>query len=325
MKSSRVFILKGFAIVGVVLYHVINRRFEDDTKNYLQLIRTGFSWCVYAFLFLSGYLQARSSKSENWQSHAIRRAKRLLIPYLVIGLAYALLYQIIQNLKWVETNPPLYPPTLCGKIFELLICRSPVGVQLYFFVLLFLVSVLVFPFVERWKLRRVARVLAVIFTIFCIFECFFPCSLPTVGLSNAMILIGIFEYSLGFLFGRTECFREAWLWCAGAAGLITGTVAIIRGSYATLMMIIPLLVFMLLQSISVRGRFFQIFEVLGEASSTIFAFHSPFILSTIIILQLKLAVPSALNASLSLLLTLAICAGLHIVITRNKQLKFLRI
>lgn len=92
-RQAAVDVLKGWAIVGVVLHHVRNRRFDAEVQANLLVVMQVAACAVYAFLFGSGFLQALSRRTEAAGVFIVRRAHRLLVPYLWLGVLYAGVFQ----------------------------------------------------------------------------------------------------------------------------------------------------------------------------------------------------------------------------------------
>lgn len=111
--------LKGFLGIMVVIGHVI---IEIDEEPFINpLVRFCYSFHMFLFMFLGGYLIALKKHDFNWLTH---RAKRLLIPYFI----WSIIIILFQNKK-ISTN------TITILIFE------PV---IWYLIVLFLCDLLLF-------------------------------------------------------------------------------------------------------------------------------------------------------------------------------------
>lgn len=329
-RQSAVDVLKGVAIIGVVLHHVKNRRFDAAVQEQLLGVIQVMAWAVYAFLFASGYLHALSRRQEGAGEFIWRRAVRLLVPYLWLGALYAVAFQVIQNLGLVDYDPTRIEPTLVGKLKSLVLCDQDhvIGEQLYFFVLLFGISssfVLLLQISGSvWFVAWLVGALSVGMIAMMAIQ---PLPLATTGLSLEMLLGALLQYALGFLLGKTREARTRWNWAAVAGLGVGGVVAVFsRGAgYSWVMLFVPLALYLALDRVGTGARGFAPLSALGQMSGSIFAFHTPFILQPLLIILFKLQVPQLVNVGVSVCVTLALCVVIHKVLHRFAWLKWLRI
>ena len=329
-RQSAVDVLKGLAIVGVVLHHVKNRRFDAEVQEHLLGVIHVVAWAVYAFLFSSGYLHALSRRAEAAGGFIVRRAQRLLVPYLWLGVLYAVVFQVIQSLGLVDYDPTRIEPNLLGKVKSLVLCDQEhvIGEQLYFFVLLFGISsafvLLLAISTSTWFVAWLVGVLAVVLAGLMLVN---PLPLATTGLSVEMLVGALFQYALGFLLGRTRA--ELGRWHRGAvAGVVAAMVVATvhaQAGYSIAMLVVPLALFLVLNRLVTGSRWFGFWAELGQASGSIFAFHTPFILQPLLIILFKLKVPQYANVAVSVLVTLGLCVVIHKVLNRYAWLRWLRI
>lgn len=109
---------KGIAILCVILIHSIGaviNPFTNTIDTYLAVIARQFiNIAVPVFLFISGFLSARSS-NVNGLMMIYKRAKRILIPYVIWGATYTL-YRYIFGVH-ITTSYVTYG-LLTGSIIE---------------------------------------------------------------------------------------------------------------------------------------------------------------------------------------------------------------
>lgn len=84
-------------------------------------------------------------------------------------------------------------------------------------------------------------------------------------------------------------------------------------------------VFLLLSRVPEGSRWLAPAKVLGQASGSIFAFHTPFMLQPLLIFQFKAQVPQYANVAISVSVTLALCVVVHKVLHRFEALRWLRV
>ena len=329
-RQSAVDVLKGLAIVGVVLHHVKNRRFDADVQEHLLGVIHVVAWAVYAFMFGSGYLHALSRRAEAAGGFIGRRAQRLLVPYLWLGVLYAVVFQVIQNLGLVDYDPTRIEPNLLGKVKSLLLCDQEhvIGEQLYFFVLLFGISsafvLLLAISTSTWFVAWLVGVLAVVLAGLMMVN---PLPLATTGLSVEMLVGALLQYALGFLLGRTRDALGRWHRVAVGGVVVAAALAAINGpaGYSVAMLWVPLTLFLILNRLVAGSPWFGPWAALGQASGSIFAFHTPFILQPLLIILFKLKVPQYANVAISVLVTLVLCVAIHKVLNRYSWLRWFRI
>ena len=82
MMNTKIQILRGLAIIAVVLIHT-------SPGGYSQVwIRPFINWSVPMFLFLSGYLT--KLENDDWTSLIRKRVLRVMIPYLIWTVVYTI-------------------------------------------------------------------------------------------------------------------------------------------------------------------------------------------------------------------------------------------
>lgn len=81
-------IMKGLAIISVVLGHCAIHPFINDFVNQYHLA---------VFFFVAGYF-FKTESLNNFKSYALKKLKRLYIPFIIYGLAFLLLHNILCDL-----------------------------------------------------------------------------------------------------------------------------------------------------------------------------------------------------------------------------------
>lgn len=304
MKSSAIFTIKALAIIGVVFHHIGNRRFDQNTLEYIGILPTLFSWSVFAFIGISGWLHAVSEEKQPRRLWYFinQRIVRLMVPYVALVVLYALVWQGIQAMQ-LSNVAVRQDASFLGKIYHSipLIDYDPVAEQLYFLPLLFTISVSVHVFMKFHSLLGPAVIgfislgLGIILT---------PLSGNT-GFSLGMLLFGIFCYACGVLLYYWRSVRWKYLFVAIisiALVLSLGAGGLPKAFPVIIMALIPFL----------DRVHIPVLEWIGEASGTIYAYHTPFILQPLILVTA--ALPSKLHFAgviLSALLAVTICALLY--------------
>lgn len=136
-----VWTLKGIAIIGIVFLHLSSNHLAPSVRE--TLLDAGFfwQWSTPVFMSVAGYLYGLSSSSryERWIGFVVRRAKRLLVPFFVVSLAYALAFGALMACGVIDaTQEPL---AWWERWFNTLSSGSDrLGEQLYFLPYLLMVS-----------------------------------------------------------------------------------------------------------------------------------------------------------------------------------------
>lgn len=144
-KDKAILVIKAIAIIGVVLHHITNRRLPADTRTIVDVGPQIFSWAVLAFFACAGWLhgQSEARSPKTLTAFVSQRAKRLLLPFAVLTLIYATVWQVLACLPIPGIGVKL-APDFGTKLVQSLPWRGdyqPVAEQLYFLPLLFVISV----------------------------------------------------------------------------------------------------------------------------------------------------------------------------------------
>jgi len=142
-RVPQIDLLKGWSILGVIFFHMsFASRFGGNVLAALAGIRFFFAWAAIGFFFCAGFLFATSSgEAEPAGSYALKRAKRLLLPWIGLSLTYKFLLIAGHHFHLVTTAIPVRMGD--SRWHELVqFIMWPGGPQLYFLPLLFATSVL---------------------------------------------------------------------------------------------------------------------------------------------------------------------------------------
>lgn len=326
-RLDHVDLLKGLAIIGVVLHHVSIRPLGTDVATHVSFIVKAFAWAVYAFIFLAGYLHGRSTKVISSWEFVVQRARRLLVPYLILGVSYAGLRELTKAFRGADFASE-HSRGFWSVIQSLVTVNTGgiVGQQLYFYPLLFLISCLLIVIWSVIRTRRGGALLTAGLYLLIVSLALSGVHISNTGISRTMILAGLFQYSLGYLFGGSELQQVSWRYAAIGMTAIGLLHLLWFGREALLVLALPL-VFTLAFKRLADGRSFHLqpLRELGRASSVIFAYHSPFILFSQIVLMHRWGVPPYCNVTVAFLNTLIICWSIWWVAGRIPALRFLRV
>jgi hypothetical protein len=261
-RNHTIDFLKCICIIGVVLHHCSNRRLLPEVREIFSYAAYLTDWCVIAFIGLSGFLEgSRSVAGNDWKAYVSRDCKRLLLPFLVLTLIYSGTFQLA-DLCGFQLRSSV-PSTFTGKFIDTLLCReSGVAEQLYFLPLLLSI---------RLASRIAIRILPVLFVVVTGYILLFVDELHLTGLSPVTCLLGMQAYILGL---RASNNAKHAIVVALATGIFIGL------KVHNWQIIIGLL-------LSTIGSVYKldvpICNLVGSASGTIFAYHTPVLLQSMIV------------------------------------------
>ncbi|HEY0946786.1 MAG TPA: acyltransferase [Opitutaceae bacterium] len=313
MRDNAITAIKALAIIGVVLVHSANRRFEDSSREILFAIMVGFRWCVLAFFAASGWLHARSeAKEAKPGGFVVGRTRRLLVPYFALVMLYSAAWEVVEALAVCDLRVSR-PESFRGKIAVALWPMGPeIAGQLYFLPLLFGISTVLHAALRAAGVRGVV-VLAML--AFATGVAFFPHTAGT-GMNPGVFVWGVFSYAAGyllFLYRNPRQRTRGLLVCAALLLIWIGPAALLK------LVPIALVTF----AGALRLEVWTPLHRIGDASGTIFAYHSPFLQGTLLITAsllpgVTLQVVGALTATA---VTILVCCGLHSWL-RNTSLRW---
>lgn len=304
MRSNAIYIIKAFAILGVVFHHIGNRRFDSATLDSIHILPRMFSWAVLTFIAISGWLHAVSEEkqSRDLLSFTRQRFIRLLIPYVIFVFVYALIWHIIQVTKVPNVGMRL-DGSFLSKIYHTISPYEyePVAEQLYFLPLLFLISIVAHISIKWNRFIGPAILSASSLLLGLIIA---PGSGNT-GLNTGMFLFGLYCYTSSFLLYTHRQHRHRFIYAAIGTFLIIiflGLPGLPKAIPVITMISIPVI-----DKINIPSL-----NWIGEASGTIYAYHTPFIVQPLILIVACL--PSSFHFSgavFSALLATLICTIIH--------------
>lgn len=312
-KDEAILALKGVAIIGVVSFHLLNRRLDPETLRWLTPIPLALQWCVLAFLCASGYLHALADtrRFTGALEFVFSRCKRLLLPFLIFSLLFNTAYHFIQHSGLIAARPDI--PS--GFVEKLRMDLWPIGAttieHLYFLPLLFFIAVsfrLLLLLVRNEPSQWCA-----ISAVWIVAAAGFPNAGYT-GFSLGLGVWGLALYGTGYLFSKTHA-KGAAVWPILAAATL---LAMLSGPQH-LPRVIPLYALFAFSSIELVR--IKPLCMLGEASGTIYIYHTPFLLQPLLVMcSLVPGVPQQFAlVLLAAAIVMAICAAWHFA-TRNTRL-----
>jgi acyltransferase len=274
MKDRTLLAIKGLAIIGVVFHHVLNRRADHHTGEWLRMIMAMFDWCVLAFFCVSGYLQALSDsrkKKSVWEFTTVR-FHRLLVPYILLFIVYAVIWQVVQALH-ISGIGARVPEGFIAKLKTgLWPVDNQVAQQLYYLPLLFGVSLVV---VMNQHLLGMAGMWVISIVTFGIGLALFPAELT--GFSLGVFLWAICFYTAGYLLFQYREKRTQ----IRVILLIATVLLVVFSGYHGLSRSVPL--WLITEGYGLRIDRLPILPAWGDASGTIYIYHTPFIIQPLAI------------------------------------------
>jgi hypothetical protein len=274
MRDRTILALKGLAIIGVVYHHLSNRRTAPEIVGWEAIITCAFDWCVLAFICISGYLQALSDskKQRTFPDFSRTRFLRLLVPFFLLLVFYSCIWQALQAAH-IPNIAVKIPPDFLGKLKSgLWPNHSQVAEQLYFFPLLFGISIVLVIVQRILRLPGIwaAAVIAGAWGLASFPEDF-------TGFHKGVFIWGIFFYAAGYLLfhyrDRKTAIRVA---------LLVATAVLIGGSgFDGFIRCIPL--WLLAEGATIGIDRVPLLVKLGDASGTIYVYHTPFLVRFLVI------------------------------------------
>jgi hypothetical protein len=304
MKSGAVSTIKAFAIVGVVFHHIIYPKFDSDVRASLEALPIFFSWCVYAFIGVSGWLHAVSGSKHQrgFGAFIYQRMVRLLLPYVFLVLFYALSWQVIQTVGFMGIGSN-QEPSFFGKIYRTIpgVDYEPIAEQLYFLPLLFCIAAVVRLTMELH--RRIGP--AVGGGVCLVLGMILSPKAGNSGFSVGVWLFGITIYSTGIILYHL---RDS-SWRFAVAALLSAILLAVLGLSA-LPKVIPIVVIAVIPELDRLSG--QHFNWIGEASGSVFAYHTPLMLKPMLVVTSKLPPHYQIAGAISsAFFSILFCAFLH--------------
>jgi hypothetical protein len=248
---------------------------------------------------VSGYLQALSDSKKTRTFFEFTRIRmiRLLLPFVVLVVFYSCIWQALQAFHFPNVGVRI-PKDFLGKLEQgLWPLDSMVAQQLYFFPLLFGISIVLVVTQKSLGLFGMwaAAVLAAGYSLV-----FYPTYFT--GFYGAVFLWGISFYAAGYLLfhyrDRKKAIRVLLLFLTLLFYAVDGYLGLIR--------VIPL--WLLSEGPAMGLDRSSFLAWLGEASGTIYIYHTPFIVLPLVIAATYL--PGAAAQYCGILLATAITIAL---------------
>jgi acyltransferase len=300
MRDRTILGLKGIAIIGVVMHHISNRRLDPEAVEYISFMVQFFEWCVLGFLLVSGYLQAMSDsrKPKTLLEFLRARVMRLLVPFVVLTLLYSVLWQLLQATHIPNVGVRV-PHDFLGKLETTLWpVNSQVAQQIYFFPLLFGISVVMVLFQKTLGLWGVA--IAMFVAAGCGLA-MYPNSYT--GFSWGVFVWGIAFYGAGYLMFHYRSEKQA----LRLALFGVTFVFVMCNTDSGIIRTIPL--WLLGEGSTLRLDRMPLLDRIGDASGTIYIYHSPFLILPLVIAVTHLhgAIPQFFGIIAAVMVAVAVC------------------
>ncbi|MFT3780949.1 MAG: acyltransferase [Nibricoccus sp.] len=315
-KDYAVSIAKGIGIIGVVAHHLANRRFPEVERSWIALPGQLCLWAVPLFIVVSGYLHAGSHARHPTPPGVflLARVRRLLIPYAIISLVYAIVYSLL--IRAGLLNDALGEPAAWYKLWwGSLTLNGGVGEQLYFLPLLFVVSMA--ALLPLTLVRYTPGPLLFMAAILVAAPFLRPDLLAQIP--GHMVwpwdrfVAGVGLYLVGFLLQV----QPTWRLRLFSVTVVLVAAAAFAGRTTAAHFLFSVVIFAGLLLSKPRAR---PLELTGDASGTIFLYHTPFFLQPLLVL-IATKTPASwhvLLAMVALLGTVAFFTIAHHILLRTR-------
>ncbi|MCE0483908.1 MAG: acyltransferase [Methylacidiphilales bacterium] len=311
MKDRLLLAIKGVAIFGVAVHHIANRRFDPQANHWLGFLSFSFDWCVLAFFCVSGYLHALSDQKRKKPAtdFIIKRARRLLAPFVLLVIFYACIWQLLEILKIPDIATKV-PSGFFDKIItSLWPVYHPVAEQLYFLPMLFGASVLFILIQRALGLYGVATLAAGTFLTGLIL---FPGAFT--GFTLGVFIWGLCFYAGGYLLYQFRDQKKR----VEIVVLVVSLALIVATGAAGVVHAVPLLLICYGSWLALDRSSLLINT--GEASGTIYIYHTPFLIQPLVIIasHFHSAPLQVLGGIVAALISIALCYALHFSLKGTK-------
>ena len=147
--------------------------------------------------------------------------------------------------------------------------------------------------------------------------------LATTGWSVDMAAAGLLQYAVGFVAGSPGGRDQGRAWIV-LASIVCGVAAVVW-DWRFAMVPLPWAAFALLSRVRSPGPAWRAVTVVGVASGTVFAYHTPFLLQTLLVALYRLHVPAAWDIIMSVVAAIALCVTLHFSLGVSATVRWARI
>ncbi|MEO0337111.1 MAG: acyltransferase family protein, partial [Pseudomonadota bacterium] len=103
-RRSEIDAIKSIAILGVIIGHL---PLTDSSVGYVETLQFLLSsWAALAFFWASGFLTKSTLKKRtlSWREIAINKAKRLLIPFVLLCFVNSVILFLLSKAGMVEAE-----------------------------------------------------------------------------------------------------------------------------------------------------------------------------------------------------------------------------
>ena len=293
-------LLKGIAILSVVLYHLPPSRFTPANCSYLLDAQAAVSWCVLAFFFVSGRLcTTTESFSRELAAQLLDRARRLLIPCVAFSLLYRFVLALFSARGFISSYSFKFPSDIAGWALWVF---TPAPPQLYFLPFLLIVQALA---MLAWAAGGRYFVLIGCFLaplLFYLAEFFGVARLPLYGDRADLFPLYLAMFAHGYA-SRAFPVLVGWQGVL-AVCLLAGAAALCRHSPQLLLIAVPCVLYLAFGWIQMGGN--NILAMLGRHSAGIYVWHTPIILPASALFWTHFFGGNSLTLALTLVTTIAL-------------------
>ncbi|MEI8122065.1 MAG: acyltransferase family protein [bacterium] len=293
-------LLKGIAILSVVLLHLPPSRFTPANCSYLPNAQAAVSWCVLAFFFVSGRLcPTADSFSREFVVQLLDRARRLLIPCVAFSLLYRFLLALLSAMGFISSYSFKFPHDITGWALWVF---TPAPPQLYFLPFLLIVQAVA---MLTWAAGGRYSVLIGCFLaplLFYLAGFFGVARLPLYGDRADLFPLYLAMFAHGF---ASRAFPVLVRWQGVlAVCLLAGAAAVWRHCPQLLFIAAPCVIYLALGWIQLGGN--NLLAMLGRHSAGIYVWHTPIILPATALFWTHLFGGNPLTLVLTLVTTIAL-------------------
>ena len=282
-RENRIEIIRAFAIITVVLGHSIILYAKEFDAYQPQQTSTFFA-CAKRFINLyqmplffsvSGYLFAKSAGKESAVSFFLKKAKRILLPFLLVGLFWMI------PIKLFAQYPPYAGCSIKGTVVMFLLGTDP-G-HLWFLPVLFLYFVISYCFVRLFRNKSAVWALAFLAGLGCSILEPSPSKMPF----NSYYPLYFMRYFWSFPFGALMFWLKKHIDCAAGKPLLKLMTALGCTAVACTAVFAEEKLSLLASVIIVFSTYFLapeknsvLAKIISKNSFGLYLFHSPLIYLT---------------------------------------------
>lgn len=308
---------KFLAMVGVIFAHLpAGGRFEAEAWPIVQSVQAATGWCVLGFFAVSGAL-FRSGASRPIGIEVLKRAQRLLIPWLAFSLFYKVAVSVLTVTGLIKNAQPI--PSGGWDLLRWVV--QPADPQLYFLLYLFLMQVFLL-FLHRLSDRVPLIVGVVAFLSWSVF--LFPDSGAPLLHGASLQLVPLYFAFLTFgLFCGTSLKRVAVV--SALACLTSLIIAVMRGNWLVAWQLVAPWVLLLALRAGEGSPALKPFAYLGRFSGGVYVWHAPLIMGVVSIASVAILGPGFAAVLTTVVLCFACSALIGTWVNRTPFLRWFHI